>query len=163
MEIGQFDLLNSEAQTLVVPVNVVGAMGRGLAKAFSIRSPELFDTYRRHYRGRGYPDAVDNKSVLIHTLMTCPYPTSTSKQQVLLFPTKKHWLRSTQLDWVDHNLGLLARDYKKHNIQSLAVPALGCGNGELRWRDVLPLMQQHLGPLPIPVWVCEPDTWRKAR
>ncbi len=156
IDIGPYDLFDLEAQTLTIPVNVVGVMGAGLAKIVSMRSKSVFDEYRRVYNARGYPDAVDPKSILIHRLHVVPYPVERSKQQVLLFPTKKHWLRPSTLEWIDENLAILARDYKKLKVKSLAIPAIGCGYGELEWRDVLPLIEQHLGKLPIPVFVCEP-------
>ncbi len=33
-------------------------------------------------------------------------------------------------------------------IQSIGMPALGCGNGGLDWSDVAPLIEKHLGPIP---------------
>jgi len=31
------------------------------------------------------------------------------------------------------------------NIHTLALPPLGCGNGNLKWEDVRPLIEKHLG------------------
>lgn len=39
-------ILDSPAQTLVNTVNCVGVMGKGLAKAFKDREPEMFSRYR---------------------------------------------------------------------------------------------------------------------
>jgi O-acetyl-ADP-ribose deacetylase (regulator of RNase III) len=33
-------------------------------------------------------------------------------------------------------------------IQSIAMPALGCGLGGLKWSEVQPLIVKHLGALP---------------
>ena len=39
-------LLESTAQTLVNTVNCVGAMGKGLAKAFKERDPAMYEAYK---------------------------------------------------------------------------------------------------------------------
>ena len=43
--------------------------------------------------------------------------------------------------------------YAEKNITSIAFPKLGCGNGELDWNDVRPLMEKYLKPLPIDVYI----------
>lgn len=159
LEIAQGDIFQADVSSIVCPVNVVSVMGNGLAKIVSLRSKTVFDEYRRQYSARGYPDAIDPKNQLIHKLIAVPFTEWNPKQQIILFPTKKHWLRPSRLEWIDTNLELLARDYRKLNIKSLGVPAIGCGKGELQWRDVLPLIEKHLTPLPIRVVVFEPNSW----
>ena len=39
------DLFNSRAKTLVNTVNCVGVMGKGIAKEFKRRYPQMFDDY----------------------------------------------------------------------------------------------------------------------
>ena len=50
---------------------------------------------------------------------------------------------------------LLSR-YKEWGISSLAVPALGCGNGQLEWQVVKPLIQKYVKEMDIPVEVYAP-------
>lgn len=40
------DIFESEAQTIVNPVNTVGVMGKGLALSFKEKYPEMFKNYR---------------------------------------------------------------------------------------------------------------------
>jgi O-acetyl-ADP-ribose deacetylase (regulator of RNase III) len=40
-------LLESSAQTLVNTVNCVGVMGKGIARAFKEREPQMFGAYKR--------------------------------------------------------------------------------------------------------------------
>jgi O-acetyl-ADP-ribose deacetylase (regulator of RNase III) len=47
----------------------------------------------------------------------------------------------------------LRHDVEAERITSLALPALATGVGGLRWADVKPLIEQHLGELTIPVYV----------
>ncbi len=53
-------------------------------------------------------------------------------------------------------LGWLQENYRKEGIESLAIPALGCGLGSLEWRVVGPLLCRHLVVLDIPVWLYLP-------
>ena len=48
-------------------------------------------------------------------------------------------------------------NYNELNITSLAIPALGCGNGGLEWKDVGPMLYQHLLQLDIPVELYIPE------
>jgi O-acetyl-ADP-ribose deacetylase (regulator of RNase III) len=41
----------------------------------------------------------------------------------------------------------LIKIIKENNIKSIAVPGLGCGNGQLNWSDVKPLMEKHFEEL----------------
>ena len=54
---------------------------------------------------------------------------------------------------VSHCLKRLRHELEKGEIRSLALPKLATGVGGLDWKDVRPLVQQHLGDLKIPVFV----------
>lgn len=54
---------------------------------------------------------------------------------------------------VGHALKALRRFVEDEHITSLALPRLATGVGGLEWNDVRPLVSQHLGDLPIPVFV----------
>ena len=144
------NMFNSKMQTLTCTINVVGVMGAGIAKEFRSRYPELFDYYRSRYPFHRNPRTTDLDNVLIHQLLTYPI---NQHQQCLLFPTKKHWINPSQIEWIDENLELLSRYYVELGITSLALPALGCSNGKLNFEDVLPLIKKHLDPLPFPIEV----------
>jgi O-acetyl-ADP-ribose deacetylase (regulator of RNase III) len=138
------DLFASQAQTLVNTVNCVGVMGKGVALEFKKRFPEMYADYvERCRRGKVklgepyiYPDLVG--------------------QWVLNFPTKDHWRSVSKLDDIVRGLEYLTAHYKEWGIQSLAVPPLGCGNGQLEWRVVGPTLVKHLAQLDIPVELYAP-------
>ena len=50
----------------------------------------------------------------------------------------------------------LVDNYKKNGIKSLAMSALGCGNGGLDWKDIGPLLYKYLGKMNIPVEIYYP-------
>jgi O-acetyl-ADP-ribose deacetylase (regulator of RNase III) len=54
---------------------------------------------------------------------------------------------------VNHCLRRLRHELEKEKITSLALPALATGVGGLAWKDVKPLIGEHLGDLNIPVYV----------
>jgi len=133
------DLFKSRAQTLVNTVNCVGVMGKGVALGFKERFPDMFEDYvrrceRREVRlGRPY----------LYKGETEPW--------VLNFPTKDHWRSVARLDAIVEGLEHLERNYRDWGITSLAVPPLGCGEGQLEWGVVGPTLYRHLDRLLIPV------------
>jgi O-acetyl-ADP-ribose deacetylase (regulator of RNase III) len=54
---------------------------------------------------------------------------------------------------VNHCLKRLRHELEKGEIKSLALPKLATGVGGLDWAEVLPLIKQHLGDLPVPIYV----------
>lgn len=58
-----------------------------------------------------------------------------------------------RLESVNHALKALRKFVEKEHITSLAIPKIATTAGRLEWKHVYPLVQQHLGDLPIPVYV----------
>ena len=56
---------------------------------------------------------------------------------IVNFPTKLHWRHRSNLETILEGLKRLRAMCEKHGIKSIAVPALGCENGRLRWESVL--------------------------
>lgn len=136
----QGDIFNSPAQVLVNTVNTVGVMGKGIALSFKKMYPEMFEAYRKE---------CDKHRLIIGKLMLW-YGTD---HWVLMFPTKEHWRNSSRLEYIEKGLMTFVRKYTDYNITSIAFPKLGCGNGELDWIDVKPLMEKYLKDLPIDVYI----------
>jgi uncharacterized protein YwgA/O-acetyl-ADP-ribose deacetylase (regulator of RNase III) len=137
------DLLASKAQTLVNTVNCVGIMGKGIALAFKRRYPEMFKDYvRRCDRGE--------------VQLGRPYVYRADDHLILNFPTKQHWRAVSRLEDIIAGLEYLEAHYREWGITSLAVPPLGCGNGQLEWQVVGPTLHRHLSRLDIPVELYAP-------
>jgi len=138
------DIFESRMQTLVNTVNCVGIMGKGLALEFKKRFPDMYEDY---------VDRCSAKQVrlgepyLYHRLLT-PW--------ILNFPTKDHWRSVSRLSDITAGLEYLKKHYREWEITSLAVPALGCSNGQLEWRVVGPTLYQYLSQLDIPVELYAP-------
>ncbi|GFG53484.1 Appr-1-p processing protein [Mycolicibacterium agri] len=132
------NILDSSAQTLVNTVNCVGVMGKGIALAFKRRYPDMFDDYvARCDRGE--------------VRLGRPYLFKADDHWVINFPTKNHWRAVSRLQDIVDGLDYLQAHYQDWGITSLAVPPLGCGNGQLEWKVVEPTLARHLARLDIPV------------
>jgi O-acetyl-ADP-ribose deacetylase (regulator of RNase III)/uncharacterized protein YwgA len=137
------DLLKSRMHALVNTVNTVGVMGKGIALAFKRRYPEMY---------RDYVCRCDRHEVKLGE----PYPFEVSDHLIINFPTKQHWRAVSRLSDIVAGLDYLERHYKQWGVRSLAVPPLGCGNGQLEWRVVGPVLLRHLRRLDIPVELYAP-------
>jgi O-acetyl-ADP-ribose deacetylase (regulator of RNase III) len=64
--------------------------------------------------------------------------------RIISFPTKHHWRNTSCSVLIAKSAREVAEIADKHNIQSVAMPRPGCGNGGLRWEDVRPLLADVL-------------------
>ncbi|MGQ9926100.1 MAG: macro domain-containing protein [Chloroflexaceae bacterium] len=67
----------------------------------------------------------------------------------MLFPTKRHWKERSDPAGIEKGLQWLVEHYKTEGIQSIALPALGCGLGGLDWKEIGPLMYRYLTKMDI--------------
>jgi len=138
------DLFESKAQTWVNTINCVGVMGKGVALEFKNRFPDMYEDYvTRCKRGEvklGYP--------YLFKRLVPPW--------ILNFPTKDHWRSVANLKSIIEGLKYLLSHYKDWRIQSLAIPPLGCGQGQLEWRIVGPTLYRLLSKIDIPIELYAP-------
>jgi O-acetyl-ADP-ribose deacetylase (regulator of RNase III) len=133
-------LLESTAQTLVNTVNCVGVMGKGIAKDFKEREPEMFAAYKK---------ICDQKLLSPGKLWLWKGANS----WILNFPTKQHWRYPSKITWIESGLKKFVGSYEALGITEISFPRLGCGNGGLKWDDVRPVMERYLKALPIQIYV----------
>ncbi len=76
---------------------------------------------------------------------------------IINFPTKTHWRAKSKLRDIALGLADLRETLIRHDVESLALPALGCGNGGLSWAVVEPLIESALGDLPLRIHVYPPQ------
>jgi O-acetyl-ADP-ribose deacetylase (regulator of RNase III) len=138
------NLFESSAQVITNTVNCVGVMGKGVALEFKNRYPAMFSDYQARCQSGKLQPGV-------------PYLWENDRVQVLNFPTKRDWRNPSRLEDIADGLRYLANHYDELGIQSIAMPALGCGNGGLNWATVKSLIETHLGALSdLDVYVYEP-------
>lgn len=139
------DLLRSSAQTWVNTVNCVGIMGKGVALRFKQAFPEMFKDYVARCENG---EVVPGHPYLFRTLVP-PW--------ILNFPTKRHWRSRSRIEDIGVGLDHLLANYEAWEIESLAMPALGCGHGGLDWDLVRPVVLTKLEPIAIPVELYAPS------
>src|ERR1700688_2843591 len=134
---GDGDLLKTPAEALVNTVNTVGIMGKGIALQFKQAFPDNYVAYEA---------ACKREEVQIGKMFV--FHRTSNPRTIINFPTKKHWKGKSKIEDIKSGLKSLIEVVKKEEIQSIAVPPLGCGNGGLNWRDVKPLIEQAFSELP---------------
>ena len=142
------DLLLARADALVNAVNTVGVMGKGIALRFKERFPENY---------RAYAAACRAGDVRVGKMFVTASVQLDGPRWIINFPTKEHWRHPAQLEWVRTGLAALAKVIHEMQIMSVAIPALGCGNGGLDWCQVRPLIEEALsGLMSVEVLLYEP-------
>lgn len=131
---------------LVIPVNCLGAMGKGLAEVAAKRWLPLQSFYKRLCTERRIlPGTVTH--FCGHAARPC----------VELAATKDDWRHGSDITWIEDIVWTLHLLYR-NNQRPLYIPALGCGEGGLSWAAVYTLMLKELGDLSH-VHVFAPHGW----
>lgn len=140
------DIFNSGNFDIYInTINVVGVMGAGIALQFKQRFPQMFKDYRlkcqngEYFPGHIYEYKVNHELTIIN------------------FATKDHWRNPSQYKWIRSGLGELNKYLKALSWKSrVAIPALGCKNGQLSWSEVKVLIENNLQGLDHDIIVFEP-------
>lgn len=159
------DMFFSQMQTLTISVNTVGVMGKGLASRAKYQFPDVYVAYQdackppKKLLQMGRPYLYKRETSLDEDLADEPetLPNPNSNKWFLLFPTKEHWKQHSDPEGIEEGLRWIVENYKKEGIQSIALPALGCGLGGLDWKDVGPMMCKYLSKLDIQVAIYLPQ------
>ncbi len=133
------NLLEADFEALVNTVNCVGRMGKGLALQFKQAFPENF---------RLYAQACRESAVRPGCMFVTPSGQDTNPRYLINFPTKRHWREPSYLQDVELGLADLIKVVSDLSINSIAVPALGCGLGGLDWAVVRPLIERSFAATP---------------
>lgn len=133
------NLLEVGAEALVNTVNTVGVSGKGVALQFRQAFPDNYEAYRR---------AAKRGGVAVGTMFVFDRGTITSPRYIINFPTKRHWKGRSRIEDIEAGLDDLVRVVRRLEIHSIALPALGCGNGGLNWSQVEPLIRRAFDGLP---------------
>ena len=143
------NLLDSEAEALVNTVNTVGVMGKGIALQFKNMFPNNF---------KFYSNACKNKELKVgQLLVTQEEALLGGKKTIINFPTKTNWRLPSEYQYIETGLTQLVKLIKDKNIQSIAIPPLGSGNGGLDWNKVKPILERHLVDLDCDIYIYEPS------
>jgi O-acetyl-ADP-ribose deacetylase (regulator of RNase III) len=156
------DMFFSNMQTLTVSVNLQGIMGKGLASRAKYQFPDVYVVYQDACRNKQLtatkPYLYRREASLDQELadLSLPLSTPNSVKWFLFFSTKRNWRENSRLDDIEAGLEWVRNNFNREGIKSLAMPALGCGLGNLNWADVGPLMCRYLHGIEIPVAIYLP-------
>lgn len=138
------DLFQSKMPVWVNAVNCRGFMGVGIARKFA----DLFPDYLANYKARCRHGAIVLGQVDLYTNPDGP--------DILSFPTMNFPGELSSLYYIQRGLRSLRNMVTSHDIQGLAIPALGCGVGRLPWLGVEASVKDMLGDLNIPIELYAP-------
>ncbi|PSN06755.1 macro domain-containing protein [Siccibacter turicensis] len=128
------NLLKSHALALVNAVNCQGVMGKGIAYQFKEAFPKNYNIYRDSCK-KG--DFKIGSILIVHE----------QGKLIVNFPSKDNWKKKSQYEYIAIGLEKLKSEIIKRNIDSIAIPPLGCGNGGLEWEVVQSMIIKTLGNL----------------
>lgn len=130
------DFLKVKAQGMVCPVNTIGVMGAGLAKAFrdDPRFEDDCNQYESWCRIRDRRPDIRPGAVIA---------ANSEQMPVAIFAfTKDHWRQPSKLDWIWDCARRLVPVCERSGFDRVSVPALGCGKGGLDWDEVRLLLEE---------------------
>ncbi len=156
------DMFFSDMQTLTVSVNLQGIMGKGLASRAKYQFPDVYVEYQDACRARRLtatkPYLYKREASLDEDLadLSTPIATPNAVKWFLLFATKRKWRDNSRIEDIEGGLAWFKDHFSTEGVQSLAIPALGCGLGGLDWASVGPVMCQYLRDIGIQVAIYLP-------
>ncbi|MDZ4708053.1 MAG: macro domain-containing protein [Saprospiraceae bacterium] len=126
------NIFDSKTEALVNAVNTVGVMGKGIALEFKNRYPENYKMYKT---------ACDDRTLKIGNVLSVK---EGDGKTIINFPTKQHWKDASEYHYIKLGLRALKENIQEHKIKSIALPALGCGLGGLKWDTVKSMIESEL-------------------
>jgi len=123
------NIFESKCEVLVCPVNCFGVMGAGLAKAFATdkKFKETNLTYQRK---------CEDGLLAPGSCCGVQYFERGKEKSVVYLATKYKWQEPSKLSWIQVGTENLEKYLNNHNVESVAVPAIGAGLGQVDWQFV---------------------------
>jgi O-acetyl-ADP-ribose deacetylase (regulator of RNase III) len=149
----QGDMFFSTMDTLTIAVNCVGVMGKGLACTCKYRFPDAYVVYQDYCKEKrvrpGVPSLYTRGASFYNELALDlnDLHEINGHKWFLFFPTKRDWRENSNIKDIERGMIWLAENYKSLGISKIALPALGCGLGNLKWQDVGPIMCKYLSQM----------------
>lgn len=120
------DILKAEAEALVNPVNCEGVMGKGLALQFKRAYPQMYQEYKRLCEDGWYQPG----QIFMYLV-----PGGIMPRYILCAATKGEWRHPSTPTMIQGCVQTIYNLILKYDIKSIAIPALGCGEGGLSWEN----------------------------
>ena len=127
------NILESEAQLLVCPTNLIGDMSGGVSKHFKDKFPKVAARYLRHVNNHilgDHPATFYTDNSLLHFQEAFRIP---GEKVICLLVVHEHPGQHAEVDRILKGLARLDQFITSHHVNHVAIPALGCGLGGLSW------------------------------
>lgn len=128
------NILEANTQVLCNPVNCKGVMGAGLALQFKEAYPRMFTFYQKYCE----MDLLKPGLVQVYDGFEI-YP-----RMIFNVATKYWWKDPSEIKWIIWGAANIARLIQVRSVKSIAIPALGCGRGGLKWSRVKRILENEL-------------------
>lgn len=129
------DILKADdLDAIVNPVNCVGVMGKGLARQFASRYPQIVTPYR---------DACHTGKLTTERCFIQTVSREGSPQYIVNLATKEDWRNPSRIEWIEAGMHDMYRQLEERGVWSVGIPALGAGLGGLRWQDVQEVIESR--------------------
>lgn len=63
---------------------------------------------------------------------------------IISFPTKHHWKNDSDINLIEESVKSLVKMTNLKQVTNVYLPRIGCGNGNLKWSVVKPVLQKYL-------------------
>lgn len=124
-------MFQSEADCLINTVNCEGYMGKGIAYQFKLKYPE---------NNKSYIKACNTGELHIGSI----HYYVENGVTIINFPTKDKWRENSKIEYIEVGLKELVKLIPELNVNKIAIPPLGCGNGGLAWTEVKKIIEDRL-------------------
>lgn len=162
LSLAQGDMFFSRLQTLTISVNTKGVMGKGLASRTRYQFPDVYVKYEDVCKNKELTTKTPylhrrSKSLAVELSDMPRSEGDDSETLFLLFATKEHWKENSKIEYIIDGMEWIKANFKTLGIRSLALPALGCGLGGLKWAEVGPILCTTAAQLDIPACIYLPS------
>lgn len=131
------DFDNGVTNAIVIPVNCVGVMGKGVA----LEAKNRIEGCEMEYNWLNSSSKFEAGNLYILG----------GRSEIWFVTTKDHYRNPSKIEWVESIVKKLSKIENAANLGffNVGVPALGCGLGGLLWNDVKALYEKYLTESPI--------------
>lgn len=153
------NIFDSNPDILVCTVNCVGVMGAGIALECKNRFPAYYYDYKsKCLREELKPGEID---IFVNSYQKFKFKEH-EPLVIISAATKDHWKNKSEIEWVASCIKNLEDAFININewlhYNTIAIPALGCSNGKLDWKDVKLLFEKSkMNELSKRILVYEPN------
>jgi O-acetyl-ADP-ribose deacetylase (regulator of RNase III) len=123
------DLFMFDVDAIAHGVNCRGYMGAGIAASFKQRFPQMFQEYRKHcLDGTLHPGGI--------------YAYRHGHRYIYNIASQRDPGATARVEWLRLGLHIMLFHASRNNVQTIAIPWIGCGIGGLEKADLVEILDE---------------------